>query len=317
MSVAPSVDAGAPVGVALVDKPPGMTSHDVVSQARRRLGTRRIGHAGTLDPAATGLLILGVGPATRLLTHLVGLDKTYLTTIRLGTATSTDDAEGGIIDRADPARVAAIEDAAIEAAASRLTGTIDQVPSSVSAIKVAGRRAYERVRAGEEVALEPRTVTVRRFAITGVRGGPGFLDVDAVVDCSSGTYVRALARDLGSALGVGGHVTVLRRTAVGPFPVSGAVAPDDITPDGLLRPGAVAASVLPSLRVADDDALALRHGRRIRRLGGIPPLAAALDGRGDLVAVVRSDGDAIRSIMTMPAPVAGPAVPDTATGETP
>ncbi len=316
MSVAPAADSGAPVGVALVDKPPGMTSHDVVSLARRRLGTRRIGHAGTLDPAATGLLILGVGPATRLLTHLVGLDKTYLTTIRLGATTSTDDAEGETTGRADPARVAAIELAAVETAASRLTGTISQVPSAVSAIKVAGRRAYERVRAGEDVELEPRTVTVHRFAITAMRPGPGFLDVDAAVDCSSGTYVRALARDLGAALGVGGHVVALRRTAVGPFPVSDAVAPDGLTVNGLLRAGAVAAAVLAPLRVSEVDALALRQGRRIRKPEGSPPLAAALDGRGDLVAVVRSDGHAIRSIMTMPDPVSGHAVPATP-GDTP
>lgn len=316
MSVAPTADSGAPVGVALVDKPPGMTSHDVVSLARRRLGTRRIGHAGTLDPAATGLLILGVGPATRLLTHLVGLDKSYLTTIRLGASTSTDDAEGETTGRADPARIAAIEGAAIEAAASRLTGTISQVPSSVSAIKVAGRRAYERVRAGEDVALEPRTVTVHRFAITAVRAGPGFLDVDAAVDCSTGTYVRALARDLGAALGVGGHVAALRRRAVGPFAVSDAVAPADLTADGLLRPGAVAAAVLAPLRVAQEDALALRQGRRIPRPEGTPLLAAALDGRGELVAVVRSVGGSIRGIMTMPDPVSRQALP-AAPGETP
>ncbi len=308
MSVAPSAGPGGAIGVALVDKPPGITSHDVVSQARRRLATRRIGHAGTLDPAATGLLILGVGPATRLLTHLVGLDKTYLATIRLGSSTSTDDAEGEPTGRADPARIASIDDAAIEAAAARLTGTIRQVPSSVSAIKVAGRRAYERVRAGEAVHLDPRTVSVHRFAITAVRRTVDLIDVDAVVECSSGTYVRALARDLGDALHVGGHVSALRRTAVGPFPVSEAVAPGDLTADRLLRPGAVAAAVLPSLTVVDDDARALRQGRPVRSAADLPRLSAALDRRGDLVAVVQSDKGAIRSVMTMPEVVAGPAV---------
>lgn len=306
MSVAPSAGPGAPLGVALVDKPPGVTSHDVVSQARRRLATRRVGHAGTLDPAATGLLILGVGPATRLLTHLVGLDKTYLATIRLGSSTNTDDAEGEPTGHADPVRLAGIDGAAIEAAASRLTGRISQVPSSVSAIKVAGRRAYERVRSGEAVALEPRTVTVHRFVITAVRRAPDLIDVDAVVECSSGTYVRALARDLGAALRVGGHVSALRRTAVGPFQVSEAVAPGDLTADGLLRPGAVAAAILPSFAVDDEDARALRQGRRIQDVAGIPHLSAALDRHGDLVAVVRPDRGAIRSVMTMPDPVAEP-----------
>lgn len=207
-------------GLLIVDKPSGMTSHDVVARARRILGTRAIGHAGTLDPMATGVLVLGAGRATKLLGQLALDDKAYLATIRLGMTTTTDDAEGEPLPRADPglgSDAAAVELAAVEAGMAALTGRIEQVPSTVSAIKVGGRRAYALARSGEGVTLAARTVTVSRFDLLNMRRGDGVTDLDVLVECSTGTYVRALARDLGAGLGVGGHLTVLRRTRVGPF----------------------------------------------------------------------------------------------------
>ena len=202
-------------GLVIVDKPAGLTSHDVVGRMRRLAHTRRVGHAGTLDPMATGVLVLGVDKATRLLHHLVLADKAYTATIRLGQATSTDDAEGDVLEAAS---ASGVDDAGVRAAIGPLTGEIMQRPSAVSAIKVDGQRAYARVRAGEAVDLAARPVTVARFDATAfTRPAPDLLDVDVLVECSSGTYIRALARDLGAALGIGGHLTALRRTRVGPF----------------------------------------------------------------------------------------------------
>lgn len=213
-----------PQGLLVVDKPAGWTSHDVVARVRRLVGTRRVGHAGTLDPMATGVLVLGVGRGTKLLTFLVGCDKTYAATVRLGQSTSTDDADGPVRFAADPSEVSG---PALSAAVAALTGPIRQVPSSVSAVKVDGRRAYARVRAGEAVELTAREVTVHRFDILASRAaraadGLPVLDLDVQVEVSSGTYVRALARDLGAALGVGGHLTALRRTRVGRFDIADA-----------------------------------------------------------------------------------------------
>jgi tRNA pseudouridine55 synthase len=217
--------ATAPDGLLVVDKPQGWTSHDVVARTRRLAATKKVGHAGTLDPMATGVLVLGVGRATRLLTYLVGADKEYTATVRLGQATLTDDAEGEVTESrgATPVlRDGGADTAALERALAALRGPISQVPSAVSAIKVDGRRSYARVRQGEEVALAARTVTIHRLEATAeprVVEVPGatVVDLDVVVACSSGTYVRALARDLGAALGTGGHLTALRRTRVGPF----------------------------------------------------------------------------------------------------
>jgi tRNA pseudouridine55 synthase len=291
-----------PSGILLVDKPGGMTSHDVVSRARRALNTRKIGHAGTLDPMATGLLLLGVGPATRLLTFLVGLDKTYEATIRLGASTSTDDAEGEVMSRADAASVASLEDARVDRGIAALTGAISQVPSTVSAIKVAGRRAYELARAGEEVELASRAVTVSRFEVRARRPTEGFLDLDVVVDCSSGTYIRALARDLGTALGVGGHLTALRRTRIGDFDVADAVAADAIVAGSLRAPADVATAVLGALPVTADEARDLRHGKRLLgaavRASRVP--IAAVDPGGVLVGVVERRGDDLKSTMNLP-----------------
>ena len=291
-----------PSGVLLVDKPGGMTSHDVVSRARRALGTRKIGHAGTLDPMATGLLLLGVGPATRLLTYLVGLDKTYEATIRLGASTDSDDADGVVTAAADHADVASLGRDRIAASVARLTGSISQVPSTVSAIKVNGRRAYDLARAGEEVELRAREVVVSRFDVVATHPSPGHLDLDVIVDCSSGTYIRALARDLGHDLAVGGHLTALRRTRVGPFAVSDACATEDISASGLLAPARVAASVLPVLDVDDDHARDLRHGKRVAGIGARfeGERAAAVDPAGALVGIVERRGAEVKSVMNMP-----------------
>lgn len=296
----------APRGILLVDKPGGITSHDVVARARRALGTRKIGHAGTLDPMATGLLVLGVGPATRLLTYVVGLDKTYEATIRLGVSTDSDDADGELTAQAEADAVAAVTRGRIEAGVAALTGEIDQVPSRVSAIKVGGRRAYDLAREGEEVELKARRVTVSRFdvlevCVTETATGGAVVDVDVVVDCTSGTYIRALARDLGADLGVGGHLTALRRTRIGPFSVADAAT--DLTPDiALLRDAVVASAVLGSFEVTADEARDLRHGKRLAgaapRLSGEHP--AAIDPEGHLVGIVERRGDDVKSLMNMP-----------------
>jgi len=221
--------ATAPDGLVVVDKPAGWTSHDVVARMRRLARTKKVGHAGTLDPMATGVLVLGIGRATRLLTYVVGADKEYTATIRLGVATTTDDAEGETVTVADASSVTR---AAIDSGVAILTGPIQQVPSSVSAIKVNGKRAYAMVRAGESVELAARAVTIHRFEVHDVRAasadGVAVLDVDVTVECSSGTYIRALARDLGDGLGVGGHLTALRRTRVGGYGLDVARTVDEL-----------------------------------------------------------------------------------------
>jgi tRNA pseudouridine55 synthase len=275
-------------GILLVDKPGGLTSHDVVSRTRKLVGTKKVGHAGTLDPMATGLLILGVDSSTRLLTYLVGLDKEYLATIRLGFATTTDDAEGEPLG--PPSATTRVTEADILAAIRPLTGQIQQVPSSVSAIKVDGRRSYDRVRSGEEVALKPRTVTVSAFDVLEVRRGQtpelDALELDVRVECGSGTYIRALARDLGEALGTGGHLTALRRTRVGPFSVSDAASLDDTLVASLLSPASVAARLFASVQLGADEIVALTQGKRIRPESLDPALADAAEP----VAALAPDG---------------------------
>ena len=292
----------APDGLLVVDKPSGWTSHDVVGRARRICGTRKVGHAGTLDPMATGVLVLGVGRATRLLTFLVGCDKEYTATIRLGQRTVTDDAEGEVTGTV-PAD--AVTEAALREAVAALTGDIDQVPSAVSAIKVKGERAYHRVRAGQEVELTARPVTVSRFEVLAARrteaDGTPLLDVDVVVEVSSGTYVRALARDLGGALGVGGHLTALRRTRVGAFTVE--------TAHDLARLGALgdpaSVPVIPIAQAARDAfagreltgavATALGYGQRVasEQPGRVEPVAAFAPD-GTLVAMLDESGPRAR-----------------------
>ncbi|GAA1639519.1 tRNA pseudouridine(55) synthase TruB [Microbacterium flavum] len=294
--------APSPNGILLVDKPGGVTSHDIVARARRALGTRKVGHAGTLDPMATGLLVLGVGPATRLLTFVVGLDKTYEATIRLGVTTDSDDADGTPTATADPAVLAAASDAQIAAGVAALTGDISQVPSTVSAIKVDGKRAYDLARAGEVVELKARAVTVGRFDVLATRRTVGAIDLDVVVDCTSGTYIRALARDLGAGLGIGGHLTALRRTRIGPFSVADAA---ELAPGAALAsPAHVASEVLGALPVTADEARDLRHGKRL--LGAAPRLEglatatpAAIDPEGRLIGILERRGADLKSAMNM------------------
>ncbi len=306
------------MGLIVVDKPAGVSSHDVVARVRKLLRTRRVGHAGTLDPMATGVLVLGVGWATRLLTYLVGHDKTYEATVRLGVSTVTDDAEGEAIGGAD-ASALAVED--VERALVALRGDVLQVPSAVSAIKVDGRRSYARVRAGEDVALKARPVTVHRLDVLGARAGEvavpeqrAVLDVDVVADVSSGTYVRALARDLGGVLGVGGHLTALRRTRSGPFGVGEAFArlPGRRAGDDELEE--VRAALPPHLldlptaarrcfEVRDVDAATatlLGHGRRLPGWGTGDAVVAALDPSGRLVALVGDVDGLARPVLVVP-----------------
>ena len=207
-------------GLVLIDKPTDWTSHDVVAKVRKAVGTKKVGHAGTLDPLATGLLVLGIESGTKLLTFLVGADKTYEATIRLGQATVSDDSQSETIFTADPETLANLSEKDVLDEISKLTGVISQTPSSVSAIKVDGKRAYDLVRSGETVDLKKREVTVTSFELQSLMRGDYFIDIAVKVDCSSGTYIRALARDLGAALSVGGHITALRRTRVGNFDVS-------------------------------------------------------------------------------------------------
>ena len=292
----------APNGIILVDKPQGISSHRAVAIARRRLGTRKVGHAGTLDPMATGLLLLGVGPSTRLLTHLIGADKTYTATMRLGIATDSDDADGKVVSASGVAGAAG-DDHTIEAAVAAQRGAIQQIPSTVSAIKVDGRRAYALARSGETVELAPRAVSVHRFEVLARRPAVArpygedvpVMDVDVVVECSSGTYVRALARDVGAALGTGAHLTALRRTAVGPFDVVDAVDLDDEDVDvhaALRRPADVARTLFPVVALDQAATKDLSDGKRVPvdhpdTDGPVAAISAADDRLVGLVAVRR------------------------------
>jgi tRNA pseudouridine55 synthase len=285
----------------IVDKPPGMTSHDVVAKVRSLAGTRRVGHAGTLDPMATGVLVIGVERATRLLTYLVGADKSYLATIRLGISTVTDDREGELL--ASPG-LEGVDLETIDAQAAGLRGAIQQVPSSVSAIKVAGKRSYTRVREGEDVVLEARPVTVHRFAVLdarpGEQDGVPVVDVEAEVVCSSGTYVRALARDLGTRLGSAGHLTSLRRSRVGPYGIERAHTLDELRAEFAVLPIAEAARAAFATRnLTAEEARKLAHGQRLdaSELGPAPVAAYAPDGT--LVALITDAGLTARPLVVL------------------
>jgi tRNA pseudouridine55 synthase len=289
-------------GLVLVDKPAGWTSHDVVARTRRLAGTRKVGHAGTLDPMATGLLVLGVGRATRLLTYLVGADKTYTATVRLGVSTVTDDAEGEVTAVADASGVA---DEDVRRAVRALTGDLQQVPSAVSAIKVAGQRSYARVRAGEQVELAARPVTVHRFDVLdlrrGVQQGSPVLDLDVEVAVTSGTYVRALARDLGTALGTGGHLTALRRTRVGPYDVAHAPTLEALAERFAVLPMAEAARAAFAAReLTEEQVRTVRYGQRLEPTGGADAPVAAFAPDGSLVALLEDRGDRARSLLVVP-----------------
>ncbi len=248
-------------GLVVVDKPAGLTSHDVVARIRRLAGTRKVGHAGTLDPMATGVLVVGIGRATRLLGHLMLTDKAYDATIRLGAATTTDDAEGEVVSTAP---TGGLDEPAVRATLAEFVGDLLQVPTAVSAVKVDGKRAYARVRAGEHVELEPRPVTVHELVVHELRRDPDVVDVDVSLRCSSGTYVRAIARDAGARLGVGGHLAALRRTAVGPYRLDAARTLDQLADSFEVLPIAAAArAAFPSLELDERAAGDVRVGRAL------------------------------------------------------
>ncbi len=286
-------------GLVVVDKPAGLTSHDVVSRLRRVLGTRKVGHAGTLDPMATGVLVCGVGRGTKLLGHLALDTKAYAATIRLGTTTSTDDAQGETMASTD---AGAVSDAAVAAGMAALTGAIEQVPSSVSAIKVDGQRAYARVRAGEQVVLAARPVTVSAFTLLARRGD----DLDVLVECSSGTYVRALARDLGAGLGVGGHLTALRRTRVGPFSLDQARTLERLAaePSLSLTLAEAVTVAFPRRDLDAEQATDISHGRPLPT-AGLTGTYGVFGPDGGVLALIREqDGLARPAVVLAPA---GPA----------
>jgi tRNA pseudouridine55 synthase len=284
-----------PDGLVVVDKPAGLTSHDVVARIRRLAGTRRVGHAGTLDPMATGVLVVGVGRATRLLGHLSGHDKGYDATIRLGVTTTSDDAQGEVLETR---ATAGVTDAAVASAMRALAGDIDQVPSAVSAVKVGGKRAYARVRAGEQVELAARRVHVAAFDLLERRGD----ELDVHVECSTGTYVRALARDLGAALGVGAHLTALRRTRVGGIGLEQAATLDELAQQLRLVPlsDAVAAA-FPRWDAGAEDASRLALGQRLAPVGLPAGLVGAFAPDGSVVALVEERDGAVRPLVVFAA----------------
>lgn len=300
-------------GLLLIDKPEGWTSHDVVAKLRGIAATRRVGHAGTLDPMATGLLVIGINSATKLLTFIVGESKTYVGTIRLGASTITDDRESEFVTTSSAEAIAAVTEEQIASKISTLTGEIMQVPASVSAIKVNGERAYAKVRGGDEVKLQPRPITVSRFEQVGAvrrvdQDGLKFIDLDVIIDCSSGTYIRALARDLGQALGVGGHLTTLRRTRVGGYSIEQASTLEGLNRDdlGLLSNADAAKAQFASRKLSAQDETDLRHGKRIAAgeispapRGQIEPGApiAAFGPAGDLTAMLVGAGTGLKSLV--------------------
>jgi tRNA pseudouridine55 synthase len=293
-------------GLLVVDKPAGWTSHDAVARVRKLARMRKVGHAGTLDPRATGVLVVGLGRATRLLGHLALVDKDYIATMRLGRTTVTDDADGTPDGGSD---ASGVTDVAVNAAVAQFRGAIQQVPSKVSAIKVEGRRAYDLVRSGSDVDLQPRPVTVHRFEILDLRRVPRddgrgeFLDVDVDVSCSTGTYVRALARDVGAALGVGGSLTALRRTRVGPFTLDDAITiTDDLDVAGAVLPlDRAVADSFPSVVVGGERAVMVRHGRPLpladTGLVEVPQIVGVLDESGRALAVMEPRGEALKPLV--------------------
>jgi tRNA pseudouridine55 synthase len=287
-------------GVVVVDKPAGMTSHDVIDRLRRLLHIRRIGHAGTLDPMATGVLVCGVQRTTKLLGHLPLEPKVYRGTVRLGVATSTDDAHGACIGGAD---ASALEERDILAAIADLRGALEQTPSAVSAVKIGGRRAYALARAGEQVLLAARPVFVSRFELLALRRADAVTDLDVLVECSGGTYVRALARDLGAALGVGGHLTALRRTRVGPFGLEAARTLEELgsAPGLCAELDEVVATVFDHRAVDSQQVRVLAHGGSLPAVG-LAGTHAAIDGQGHAIALLTErDGQARPVLVLRPA----------------
>lgn len=285
-------------GIVLIDKAPGMTSHDVVAKLRKKLLEKKIGHAGTLDPFATGLLLMGVGSGTKLLHHLFGLDKQYRATIRLGQSTSTDDLEG-VVNSERPASNLTLEEISHEI--KNLTGSIQQVPSSFSAIKIQGKRAYDLAREGREVQIPARSVQIYHFQSPSELMQSGeFIEFESTVDCSSGTYIRALARDLGAALGVGGHLRALRRTRIGEFSVGEAAFLDETQEVKSLLD--VASKVFPVIELSSQQAQDIIHGKRIT-LSHQETLAASF--AGELLAILEPVGQSYRSVTVFPEAFSG------------
>jgi tRNA pseudouridine55 synthase len=284
-------------GLVVVDKPAGVTSHDVVGRCRRIFGTRKVGHAGTLDPMATGVLVVGIERATKILGLLTATDKSYSATIRLGQTTSTEDAEGEVLQSVS---ADGFTDAQIEQAVAGLRGDIAQVPSAVSAIKVGGKRAYQLAREGQAVELGARSVRIDRFDVLAVRRHEGLVDVDIEVDCSSGTYIRALARDVGNTLCVGGHLTALRRTRVDRFGLDQARTLDDLAEEPRLSYSLDEACLLsfPRRDLTAEETEDTRHGRRLKPAGmeGVYA-AAAPDGR--VIALLQDEGERTQSVVVL------------------
>jgi tRNA pseudouridine55 synthase len=277
-----------PSGLIIVDKPAGLTSHDVVARIRRIAGTKKVGHAGTLDPMATGVLVVGIEKATRLLGYLTLTEKVYLATIRLGQSTSTDDAEGEVLLATPLIDPLTVPEGALRAAVLSLTGEIAQVPPQVSAIKVNGQRAYKLTRAGAAPQLAARPVTVHEFAVTATRLAGDFLDVDATIRCTSGTYIRSLARDLGAALGTGGHLTALRRTRVGPYDEAQARTLESLSERAVLLPlSEAAAQSFPRRELTQDEARILSHGGKLTPAAPQGPVAA-FGPDGALIALIEA-----------------------------
>lgn len=294
MNVGQTADPLSTSGVVVVDKPAGVTSHDVVAKLRRFFGTRKVGHAGTLDPMATGVLVAGIERGTKLLAHLVADEKIYSATIRLGASTSTDDAEGDILTETDASH---ITDDQIMAQVAALTGEIMQVPSKVSAIKIDGKRAHELVREGKEVEIPPRPVTIFSFDVSAIRREGSFVDIDARVHCSSGTYIRSLARDMGEALGVGGHLTALRREASGPFTLEHARTLDELEDHAALSLTLDEAltTAWPVLEVTADEYAALAMGKWLEPRG-LAGVHAAVGPDGRAVALVKEKGKRLSTV---------------------
>jgi tRNA pseudouridine55 synthase len=284
-------------GLVIVDKPGGMTSHDVVGRCRRIFGTRRVGHAGTLDPMATGVLVIGIERATKILGLLAGASKSYAATIRLGQTTSTEDAEGELLHEVSAEQ---LTNASIGAAIAGLRGEIMQVPSAVSAIKVGGQRAYRLVREGHSVEIPARPVRIDRFDILAARRHGHLIDLDIEVDCSSGTYVRALARDLGDALAVGGHLTALRRTRVGRFGLDQAHSLDELAerPQLSVSLDEACLQMLPRRELTAGEADAAANGRALTSVG-IDGVYAAQDPDGRVIALLRDDGPRTKSVIVI------------------
>jgi tRNA pseudouridine55 synthase len=284
-------------GLVVVDKPSGVTSHDVVARCRRIFSTRKVGHAGTLDPMATGVLVVGIERATKILGLLTATDKSYAATIRLGQTTSTEDADGEVLQTVSAAGVA---DADIEAAVAALRGDISQIPSAVSAIKVGGKRAYQLAREGQTVELAARPVRICRFEVRDVRRSADLVDVDVEVDCSSGTYIRALARDIGAALGVGGHLTALRRTRVGMFGLDEARTLDALADQPGLSYSLDQACLLafPLRELTADEAESARHGRALNP-AGIDGVYAARAPDGLVISLLRDEAEKAKSVVVL------------------